>query len=139
MRCPDCNKFVSNEENEPEVESVEYNEGSVTASVRIVNACADCGTELTEATFEMEASVVVPPEHTGEGHEISAEETGCKRTSRSGYYDKRKGVWVDKFGRYAKTLYGASVDVRLTCSCGAWEEDVTLSDEIEASGMDSLV
>jgi len=57
MRCPDCNKFVSFEENEPEVESIDVDgDRNVTATVRIVNSCGECGQELKEATLDMEKS-----------------------------------------------------------------------------------
>ena len=55
-RCSSCNKFVSFDESEPEVNNLEVDEdGHVTAEVRIVNACAECGEELTEANLEAEA------------------------------------------------------------------------------------
>jgi hypothetical protein len=59
-RCGDCNKFVSFEESEPEAEDPEVGAGAVTCSVRIVNACADCGAGLKEATLEMEAEFELP-------------------------------------------------------------------------------
>jgi len=140
MRCPDCNKFVSFDEQEPEVESIEINEdGGVAASVRIVNACADCGTELKEATLDMEWE---PPDgtlkdHIGKDHELSVGENGCERTSRSGYL--KKGVFVSAFGRYAKTFYGAEVEFSITCSCGKLEAvEGSMADDVQASGMDEL-
>ena len=76
MRCPDCNKFVGNEENEPEVESVEVDdEGHVNAEVRIVNACAECGTDLTEATLSMDGEAdTIPCSCKPEDRELEAEE-----------------------------------------------------------------
>lgn len=56
-RCPDCNKFVSFEEVEPEVNSLEVDSsGYVTAEIRIVNECADCSTELREANLDLSAN-----------------------------------------------------------------------------------
>jgi hypothetical protein len=54
MRCPDCNKFVSLETQEPEVSDlqVEHNPPAdkqsehtftITGSVRIVRVCGECG------------------------------------------------------------------------------------------------
>jgi hypothetical protein len=72
MRCPDCNKFVSNNEADPEVQddSPALEDGGVSVEVRIVNECADCGTELTEANFEqtVDFDAEVVKAHTGDGH-----------------------------------------------------------------------
>jgi hypothetical protein len=56
MRCPDCNKFVSFDvDGDPEVElEADESTGEVTGTVRIVNACQECGAELTEATFDVD-------------------------------------------------------------------------------------
>jgi hypothetical protein len=56
-RCESCNKFVSLDEQEPEVQGVDLQETTVSASVRIANACADCGTDLREATLDMECDI----------------------------------------------------------------------------------
>ena len=89
MRCPDCSKFVSFEEQDPEVDGLEISEdGQITGSVRIVNGCAECSTELTESNFDIDVSIEVPKGHEGEGHELEIEDDGCERTSRSGYYKK---------------------------------------------------
>ena len=137
MRCPDCNRFVGNEENDPEIDTIEVSDdGHVAVEARIVNACADCGTELTEATFSLEGDIDLS-EHQGDGHEVDAEEESSTRTSRSGYYDKKKG-WVPSGGRYAKTFYGLSVEIKITCSCGGEIDSITLDDDIQASGMEAL-
>ena len=52
MRCPDCNKFVSYDEPEVEVNSINVNGEAVTASVRVALNCADCSTGLKEAEIE---------------------------------------------------------------------------------------
>lgn len=51
-RCPDCNKFVSIDMAEPELD-LELGDGEVTGSVRLVQTCAECGTELAETTLEI--------------------------------------------------------------------------------------
>ena len=46
-RCPDCNKFVGfDTDTDPEVEvgEIDTESGTVEATVRIVNNCAECGT-----------------------------------------------------------------------------------------------
>lgn len=144
MRCPDCNKFVSNEEAEPEVDSVEYVDGSVTASVRIHNDCAECGTELSEATLDLEQDIsdeiekhVCAKREAEQEPEFEVSEDGAERTSRSGYY--KKGVWVPSGGRYAKTFYGAEIQATVTCGhCQETVATVSLADEVQASSMDPL-
>lgn len=58
MRCPDCSKFVSMENGEPDVSDlvVEYSDGTchVTASVHHTRNCADCSTELKDYDYELE-------------------------------------------------------------------------------------
>ena len=137
MRCPDCNKFVAFDEQEPEVQVIEVDEdGHVRVEVRIVNACADCSQELKDATFELEADHEIEG-HKGEGHELSIEEDGCERTGRSGYF--KKGKFVPACGRYAKTFYGVNVAYSISCSCGKLEGvSGTVEDEVQGSGMEEL-
>lgn len=139
MRCPDCNKFVSFEEQEPEVDNLEISEdGQITGEIRIVNACAECSNELTESSFEIDVSMEIPKKHTGEGHDLEIEDGGCERISRSGYF--KKGEFVPASGRYAKTFYGFELSYSVKCSCGeVIEENATVTDEVQASGMDALV
>ena len=149
MRCPDCNKFVSFEEAEPEVESLEAGtDGTVTATVRIVNTCMECSQELTEATLDLESQDVcqaasdhqcTAKKDATEKESFEAEEDSCERVSKSGYY--KKGKWVDAFGRYTKTFYGAELTATVKCShCDqAVREPVTLADYVQASSMEPLV
>ncbi len=240
-RCPDCNKFVSLEEVEPEVNTLEVDEeGIIEADVRIVNACADCGTELKEYTFDFDGESddlqsafeihkeemaktwtthepkllkegcpehvegqpcrtcgwegeLLPPLHTDliieeydppqetpqfgkiiasikssnctslirEGnqaeldelkqakveskprlpirqmpeyeadktvHELTIEETGSERTDR-----------MEGKGRGARHYYGATINYVVRCSCGEFEFDGTLTDDVQASAMEDLV
>jgi hypothetical protein len=140
MRCDQCNKFVSFEEAEPEVDSLEVSEtGNVTANVRMVNQCADCGQDLKEATFDFDADHSDECQgHQGEGHGLEIEENGVERTSKSGYFDRKKG-FVSSYGRYAKTFYGVEVSYKITCECGELEVEGSFTDEVQASGMEELV
>jgi hypothetical protein len=53
-RCPDCNKFVSYDtDQEPEVDVDIDEDGQVTGSIRIFDACSECGTELRETTLDI--------------------------------------------------------------------------------------
>lgn len=76
MRCPDCNKFTGMDNGDPEVQQdpeLTFNmrtkkpDGTeipasfdVTASVRGVRVCADCGTELKELNMDLEDTVELP-------------------------------------------------------------------------------
>jgi hypothetical protein len=53
-RCPDCNTFARVDQQDFRIDNLEVDtEGVVTATARIVNSYAECGTELREATFEL--------------------------------------------------------------------------------------
>ncbi len=133
MRCSDCNKFVSFDsdgEPEPELEADETT-GQVTGSVRIVNACGECGTELKEATFDVDVDFDKAAEHMAEhpedeAHALDLEEPSLDRTER-----------VQGKGRGAKTFYGAEGDLEVKCRCG-FTETQHWSDDIQASYMDEL-
>jgi len=160
-RCGDCNKFVGFEEQEPEINSIDIDEdGHVTVEVCIVNACDQCGTELTEANFNPENdhaedckghTVGTYPE--GEEHKLSVEETDSERTSRS---DGKPGTP----SRYRRSFYGFVLHYVITCSCGKLGKMISapkvegqtsesaevfvegisgeVEDEEQASGMDEL-
>lgn len=136
MRCPDCGKFVANDEQEPEVGDIDISDGSVEVDVRIVNACADCGTELTEATLQLSDDITGPAsEHKckkiekGEAPTFSAEETGSERTVRT-----------EGKGRGMKTFYGAEVSYDVKCDlCDEVVHQSKMSDDVAASDMEILV
>lgn len=146
MRCPDCNKFVSYDEPQAEVQSVEADGNTIRASVRVVLNCAECGTELKDAEIEGEAE---------SGHE-------CKKTAE---WEKRekKGVptleveddgeptadsrlqTTDRHGkpikshRYMKTFYGFTLESEVKCLCCNETFTVETTAEEQASGFNELV
>jgi len=126
MRCPDCNKFVALELQDPEENSTEFDPqtGAIEAEYRIVRNCADCGTELKETTITLSGEVDVT-EHQGEGHELTAE-------------FEAEGV-EEGGGRYAKSYFGVSCTCTVKCSCGELDETVDMSDKVAASEMEELV
>jgi hypothetical protein len=112
-------------------------EGTVTGQVRIVRVCAECGTELKEATLDLEQSVDIPDTHVNkEGedlHTLEVEEDGCEGIEEGG-------------GRYAKSYYGAEVGFVVRCSCDEakpltdrWSVTGSMSDKVAASHMDEMV
>lgn len=129
MRCPDCNKFVGiDAEQDPEVNDLEITEkGEITGTVRIVNTCIECGSELTEASFDISLECTL------------THNPGCKKAD----YDVSDGgftrtVKSEGKGRGMKTFYGAEGDITVNCSCGD-STTVSWSDNIQASHMESLV
>jgi hypothetical protein len=58
MRCPDCNKFVSFTDPEVEIHNVSTTEGSISVSGRVYLACVECGTELKERSFDLDADLI---------------------------------------------------------------------------------
>lgn len=143
MRCPDCNKFVSQELQEPEVQNIDIDEsGNVTAEVRIVLACAGCGTELKDANLSMEQdfSKELEKHINVDGcreHSLSIEEDGCEGVEDVNKID-RKGKPI-KNPRYMATLYGARVDFSIHCEC----EDAKvfsgfMEEKVRSSEMDEL-
>lgn len=129
MRCPDCNHFVSFDPAEPEMD-VDFADGALTGTVRIVLNCAECGQELKDATLDVEHEITLP-EHVCEGTEevewtiiqLSVENT-----------DRTEGK-----GRGTKTFYGYEISGELVCGCGKSKVEVSVSDDIQASAMDELV
>lgn len=153
MRCPDCNKFVSLELGEEPEAELEVSDGVVTGTVQIVRNCADCGTELKEATFDVEVTLPTLVEHANEiaaarearekehkdkevagetpsmdededEHDMEVEVDECQATEEGG-------------GRYKKSYYGVDVTFTAKCSCGK-EEQGSFEDKIAASHMDEV-
>jgi hypothetical protein len=145
MRCTGCNKFASNDQQDPEVNNLEIDaDGNVSAEVRIVNACAECGTELTEYTFNTEAEPLPDvARHIEVCHdddnpaELEVEEDSSERDERT-----------EGRGRGTKTFYGYKLSYTVTCSCGKtadadgqvvdgeFRSEGELSEDVQASGMD---
>jgi hypothetical protein len=148
-RCPDCNKFVSFEEEDPEVNLDVDEEGTVTGDVTINNNCGECGTALRTANFDVENDVAVEAfaahvraakekakKKAKEGekpeeieHTLEVENNGSERTQRQ---DGKPGTP----SRYRRTFYGFSVAFEVKCSCGNFNYEGTIADDVQGSGMD---
>lgn len=62
MRCPQCEKFVSMENSDPEIGTIETSvQGTKitvnVSDVRMIRACADCSSELKDVNTEGETSL----------------------------------------------------------------------------------
>ena len=118
-RCNDCGKMVSlDTEQEPEVLSGPDIEGNeiVVVELRRFLQCADCGTDLRETNFNIEALITqedgsdLPPCPSGEDGQHLFEEINGEPTYAS---------FEEAGGRYAKKYYGVSVDGDVVCAnCG---------------------
>ncbi|MGW8178472.1 MAG: hypothetical protein ACWGQW_06875, partial [bacterium] len=91
--------------------------------------CEQCGTELTEATLEMEETLdeEILSKHEGDKHEITIEEESSERDQRT-----------EGKGRGLRTFYGARLAYKVMCSCNDEKpvHEGELYDDIQASGMD---
>lgn len=130
-RCPDCNKFVSlNRDEELDLQDEDLGVDSVyTATVRVVDTCAECGAEMLEGLIEIEedlSDIVEPDKH--KDHELVLETK----------VDHDTEVFVVK-GR--KVYYHvAELDVRITCqTCKKVVFGGDLSGSLPYSDMDSMV
>lgn len=133
MRCSECNKFVPLDvDQDPEVElDVGAETGEVTGTVRIVNACQECGNEMTETSFDVDLDFDEAESHMeanadDDAHELELVDPELERTSHS--TGRSRGT---------RTFYGAEGDIVVKCSCGQqWTQH--WSDEVQASHMDTL-
>lgn len=146
MRCPNCNKFVPLELQEPEVDCLEvtYNEAAdaqseptftITGNVRIVRTCEECGQEMKEATLEIEQEVDL-------GENVDFKMTDKLRADPAPLENVHVEEEVESLeeggGRYAKSYFGASIHFTVYLDKVAVAA-VDWSDKIAASEMDELV
>jgi hypothetical protein len=127
--CSSCGKLASLETGEPEVESLEIDDGVVTATVHLMKTSACCGDDMKEYTYELEESLMDPlEEHILESHKeltqmgeamdydvFSVEEGSCEVTEQGG-------------SRYAKSYTGVELQITVKCEqddCD-WEFAYTL-------------
>lgn len=138
MLCPDCNKFVSIEMADPEVSSEEVHDGQVTGSVRLVQTCADCGSELAEANLDF--TIDIPdgafPHTVSESGEDSA---ACGDEDISVTVEAENDDRFEGRGRYTKHFYVANLHATVKCEKCESEIELDGSTEEQASSFDSLV
>jgi hypothetical protein len=138
MRCNDCNKFVGQEPGEPEAEleaeriDATTNAVQVTGSIRLAVVCAECGTDLKEATFDVDETIEIEGHRPtdDETHDLEVEIDQCEATET---YKGREGAPA----RYQKHYYGVDCQFSISCSCGQLRDvNGSYNDEVQASGMD---
>jgi len=150
MRCPDCNKFVPfDDTTDPEVNlditqptSPDDNTAGISGDVRIVLTCAECGTELKEATLEVDVEVEIPL-RPPDGTEW-VKDSEWELDSDSAENDQR----TEGKGRGTKTFYGATLSGHLIRTytgpdvIGQFDKVAVpfeWSDSVQASNMDEMV
>ena len=142
-RCPDCSKFVGNDQAEPEAELEVDSDGSVTGTVRIANQCDQCGNELTEYTFDVEIELDEVEHEKWAMHQAAVEKDhedpkqDLNHTLDITYGYIESTVRSEGRGRGTKTFYGYNLDFVVKCTCGETFSGKA-SDDVQASSMDSL-
>jgi hypothetical protein len=96
-RCTDCNKFVSLEDGDVDVSNEDTSDEQVTVEVRIVQTCADCGTDMKEASLTIERDL--SEEHNFEAEHVDAE----------GKEIDEDGIWTAK--QLAAVLFALLTDL----------------------------
>lgn len=131
MRCPDCQKFVGNEQAEPELTLDVDDNGNVTGDVRLVLQCADCGTELAESNQSVDIEVGFEHAEGCTGAALSISEESAENQDR---YDGKPGTPP----RYRRHYYGAEITGKVTCAGCSAEASFTDTVEEQAGGFDQL-
>lgn len=141
MRCPECNKFVSfDTETDPELSEAVDADGIVTVETRIVNTCAECGTELTSADFSVEINLAKEVDAHREScatckeskDDLSVSVEGSRNDRRETHDRKGKPI---KNSRYQKQFYGAEVTAEIEMPCGEVISGSSM-EEVQASSME---
>jgi len=132
MRCSNCAQFVSREpraewDTEPEVNSESQ---LVSASIRLILACASCGEELADAVVEAEVSVECKPTEMDEVFEddIQVSDDYIGRDKDGKLYP----------ARYQKHIYWAEVELSVYDKNGDVELVNLITDPIQASHFEVL-
>jgi hypothetical protein len=141
MRCPDCQKFVSYDEGEVEIESEEIDDdGLVRITVRVPLPCAECGQDLKEAAIEVEEQIEHDCEkyyEDPEGEIYTLDNVDAEFHSRRQTKD-RHGKPIKSY-RYQKQFYGAEITGDVTCNRCGEEIAFSATAEEQASYFDELV
>lgn len=123
-RCTSCNKFVSIEQQEPEVTYDQaVSDDYVFGQVRMVLSCAECGEELADAEQDFELAI----DHECENPEYEILDVTAGATDRYATHD-RHGKPI-KRARYQKHFYGA--DITATVKCVGCGEEFEVADSVE--------
>jgi hypothetical protein len=128
-RCNDCNKFVSYDEPELEIEETDDDSHTLTVTAAIRLGCADCSTELKSGVIELTADLedVKPPE------DATSDWAPCEEGEHE--WDGRDDLEIESV-ETKKRMYGAKVHGRLTCERCQATVDVEVTNEIGAGELE---
>lgn len=136
MRCPQCNKFVSMENGEAQIDSeqidLDGNGLTITIDVLMTRNCADCSTELKQVNSTIDGSLSVEeilkqiPE--GAERKLWKKILGSKDHEVEASIECSAGD-VDESGggRYKKNMITAHVDAEITLSTAVDGKDLEVS------------
>jgi len=134
MRCPDCGKFVSNEQGETELNlDVTLDENlnaQVTGNARLILNCGECSSELAESSPSVDVDVTLIHDNGADDHDVSIEDESVVETDR---YDGKPGTP----SRYRRHFYGATITGTVKCTCGA-QSDFSITVEGQAGAFEQL-
>ena len=155
MQCPSCNKLCGFEITDPELDSLDAENGTVTGSVRLVLTTACCGDEAKENTFDIELDLtdnlldalkvagVAEPDLELDGVEFEVVSKDATADERYETKD-RKGKTITN-PRYMKKFYTVEVTVTVKATYPVPDGDPikvevegTWTDEVQASEMEEL-
>lgn len=122
MRCDCTNTFVSLETGDPEEQSAELNDGTISIEVRLTRNCSECGSEKKEYTFSMEQEIQESIDaHNAKFHPDAEQKSDL--TLDMDYDTDESGG-----GRYKKNMISVNANYNVTC------DDCTGDDAVVASG-----
>lgn len=144
-RCSDCNRLVSIEPGEAEINDVSINGDELEASMRLVLNCAECGQEVREAeavgntTIDHQCTKTEDGEDKEDDEEPEFEEVDQEVGDiEERYADKdRKGKPI-KNPRYQKKFYGATATITVQCSKCEEEFPIEVLCEEQASAFEDI-
>ena len=147
MRCPECNKFVSMDMSDPELEGeLEFDPEMqvVTGTVHIERACQECGTPLKEGQLEMSGELIGEDEVRMDDHlKAHAQHAEAHGGDSPGEFEvEEDGIepLEEGGGRYKKSFFGATVQFTIKCSCDDnFAVSGSMEDKMQAAAMDEMV
>lgn len=142
MRCPDCSKFVSMENGEPEFSGFEVSvDGdadsfsvTITGEVHLDRNCADCGTTLKAADYSIDQDITMDEVTVVDEDKVKRlgkklQDKPCPDCEGKCYTDESEQDWPR---RKAAWLQAAKVDFPVGCQVRVVESD--LDEYVKAVG-----
>lgn len=141
MRCPDCNKFVSYEDDPTiELNSLDVMDNGVVADVSVQLCCSQCGTTLREASLLTELALT-PDDHTCEDYRDHDSESDDEAYDADDLFVSSDEGSPEPTVRNVngKTFYGFRLETQLRCKCCDDTFMVELKDDTASSNFEDAV